>query len=308
MRLLRLLLASVIVMLFFSTNNGVMAQTTYLTNYVTDGGNPGGLYTGGDANTAGTTVIPASVTGNGWSAATTIGFPFNFYGTPVTDFIVSGNGVVSFTTTATAVPSSANANLPATAENIPDLSILGFWDAFTGDGTTGSNDAIYVTTEGTAPNRQLWINYHSYEYGDNGSGGNVSSYTYWSIVLEETTNKIYIVDKNYHSGGASLTATVGVQENATSAVQHGTNMTSMSSGGTTAADNDYYEFTPILLVNDNAGVESIDAPVSPLSTGSQNVDVTIKNHGLNALTSATVNWSINGTLQTPYSYTGNLGQ
>ncbi len=294
-------------MTLFSLNG--FGQYTYTTNHVIDGGNPGGLNTDADnSNTGWTQLITGPQTTNSWSASYALPFAFDFYGSPVTDAIISGNGVLSFTTTATAIPADANTSLPATGtSNIPDNSILGFWDSFTAGAPTGSGDNVLYKVFGTAPNRQVWFRYHSYEYGDNGSGGAQSSYTYWAIALEETTNKVYIIDMNYAPGGPGLTSTVGVQQNSTTAVEVGSGSVGMGAGTSSAnATNDYYEFTPVLLVNDNAAITAVTAPVSPLTTGMQNVDVTLENAGLNALTSATINWRVNGVLQTANNWTGSL--
>ncbi len=301
-------MAALTILIVFGFANSASAQYTYVPTYVVDGGNPNGTNTNSDSYISGYTAIgTTSAATNTWSSTYALPFTFNFYGSPVTHFKVSGNGVVTFDTTAVNVPADSNTSLPATGSNIPDKSILGFWDSFTGSAPTGSNDQIWVGIEGTAPNRQAWIKYYSYEYGSTGSS-QVASFAYWAIVLEEGTDKIYIVDMNYHSNGANLTSTIGVQNNSLSAVEYGNSAVGMGAGSTGNADNDYYEFSPILLVNDNAGIASIDAPVSPLSTGVQNVDVTIKNFGLNTLTSATINWKVNGVLQTPYSFVGSLGQ
>jgi hypothetical protein len=302
------LLKYAILLFYIAISSITYGQYTYLTNTYTNAGHPGNINTDGDATSTGwTTLITGPTTANSWSATTPIGFPFNFYGVPVTDFKISGNGVLTFSTAATAIPSSNNTNLPAGAtENIPDLSILGFWDSYAGDGATQSGDNIYYKVFGTAPNRQLWIKYFSYEYGSNGSGGSVCSFAYWGIAIEESTDKVYVVDFNYHTGGANLTSTIGVQNNATSAVQIGTNMVFMGAGSTGIPDNDYYEFTPLLLQNNNAGITSVVNPTSPLIIGSQNVEIALKNWGLNTLDSAIINWSVNGVLQTPYTYYGAL--
>ncbi|MFZ4400718.1 MAG: T9SS type A sorting domain-containing protein [Bacteroidales bacterium] len=61
-----------------------------------------------------------------------------------------------------------------------------------------------------------------------------------------------------------------------------------------------------VLPNNDAGVLSMNSPLNPASAGSQAVKVVIKNWGVLNLTSAVVNWSVNGILQTPsYSWTGN---
>lgn len=53
------------------------------------------------------------------------------------------------------------------------------------------------------------------------------------------------------------------------------------------------------------GVLSIDEPVN-FCAGSRNVVTTIQNFGSQQITSVTLNWSINGVTQTPYSWTGSL--
>ncbi|MCZ7556700.1 MAG: T9SS type A sorting domain-containing protein [Bacteroidia bacterium] len=65
-----------------------------------------------------------------------------------------------------------------------------------------------------------------------------------------------------------------------------------------------YYAAPVFAPND-AGIESIDSP-SSFCAGSHPVTVTLRNHGSQQLTSATINWSINGVPQTSYSWTGLL--
>ncbi len=50
----------------------------------------------------------------------------------------------------------------------------------------------------------------------------------------------------------------------------------------------------------------MDAPASPTVPGSQSVQVSIKNHGINNLNSVRVNWSVDGVTQTSHSWTGSL--
>lgn len=63
------------------------------------------------------------------------------------------------------------------------------------------------------------------------------------------------------------------------------------------------EFTP---PSNDAGVLSIDSPASGFCPGKKDVYVSIFNYGLNTLTSATINWKVNGTTQTKYNWTGSL--
>lgn len=64
-----------------------------------------------------------------------------------------------------------------------------------------------------------------------------------------------------------------------------------------------YEFTPIL---NDAGVIA-STLVNGTCPGSTSIGFRVKNFGANNLTSAQINWSINGVVQTPHSYTGSLG-
>lgn len=56
----------------------------------------------------------------------------------------------------------------------------------------------------------------------------------------------------------------------------------------------------------DAGVNYISSPANIICVSTKNVTATIRNNGTSKLTSATVNWSVNGTTQTPYSWTGSL--
>lgn len=64
-----------------------------------------------------------------------------------------------------------------------------------------------------------------------------------------------------------------------------------------------YEFTVQAV---DAGVTRFTSPVNPISLGSSNVDVTLKNFGTSSLTSAEINWSVNGTAQTLAYWTGTV--
>jgi hypothetical protein len=56
----------------------------------------------------------------------------------------------------------------------------------------------------------------------------------------------------------------------------------------------------------DAGVESIDYPISPSNTGSVPVHVTVKNYGAADLNKVKVDWSVNGQMQPTVTWTGLL--
>ncbi|NBV14931.1 MAG: hypothetical protein EBS07_12870, partial [Sphingobacteriia bacterium] len=63
------------------------------------------------------------------------------------------------------------------------------------------------------------------------------------------------------------------------------------------------EFKPV--ANDAAVVSIVN---NPPCIGVSNFQVTIGNYGTAILTSATINWTVNGVAQTPFSWTGSLAQ
>lgn len=71
----------------------------------------------------------------------------------------------------------------------------------------------------------------------------------------------------------------------------------------TTPDIGAYEFA---LVNNDAATTMLSAPTVPFAPGTYPITVKLKNNGLNALTSATINWSVNGVAQTPFLYSGSL--
>jgi hypothetical protein len=214
------------------------AQNNYTATYTLNAGNPGGLNTDADDITAGwTSLIASGVTTNQWSAAVSIPFTFNYYGGAVTELKASTNGLITFNTNPS-LPNN-NDNLPAAA--LPDSTIACFWDAFTSAPPTAANDVVVWKVWGSAPNRQLWIKWTSFEIGAP-SVGNAT----FACVLEETTNNIYLVEGAFTVGATTVTSSVtaGVQLNATTAVQHGSRYRPRVSNATALTDNNYITFTP----------------------------------------------------------------
>ncbi|NUM50234.1 MAG: T9SS type A sorting domain-containing protein [Flavobacteriales bacterium] len=59
--------------------------------------------------------------------------------------------------------------------------------------------------------------------------------------------------------------------------------------------------------DDDAGITSIDSPIIPSClVGLSNISLTLNNWGNNNLTTATINYSVNGLLQSPYSFIGSI--
>lgn len=112
-------------------------------------------------------------------------------------------------------------------------------------------------------------------------------------------------------GGGGYSGGGGGQINTNSIVHRGGGGGSFNSGGNptgtlAAAGHGRVIITPLSSgVPNDVGVISIDSPTI-FCPGPQNVVATINNFGTNQVTSANVNWSVDGMVQTPVSFTGNL--
>lgn len=235
------------------------------------------------------TILGPSVVTPTWSRLDTIPFVFLFNGAPVSLYKASSTGIVTFSTGANSVPGSTPSILPNAA--IPDQSVC-VW----GIETTGSNDVVCTKTFGTSPNRQYWVQYSSCTYL-----GQVNSAGYWSVVFEETTNNIYIVDQHSASGNASLT--LGIQTDSQTAVNvFGSPSVQSYAYNTyvTAIDNSYYKFVKGSIAKTDVQLNSITPIVTQALFGSVGSSKTItgivENYGSAPITSLDVKYSDGSTI------------
>lgn len=275
-----------LLLLFVLSGTFAFGQYYYLTSLP---GNPGGLNNDGEATftnmPAGWSGVQAGSNTPVWSPNQTIPFSFMFNGTARTSYKVSTTGVLTFDVAATSVPSTSNASLPSTS--IPDNSIC-VWGLEVAGGN--NNDYIASKTFGTAPNRQHWVSFLS----ASNPNENQQNYTYWSIVLEETSGKVYVVDQQ-HRRAPSLT--VGLQLNSTSAVIHPAtpSVSNLAGNDNTAADNRFYTFAPGIQPGfDLAGISLIMNDVIALPSGPFDIYGAFINLGFAQVTSVEINYSING--------------
>ncbi len=250
-------------------------------------GNPGGLNadseypSGSGLDPSWTVILGPSQSSPAWSSTETIPFTFNFNGIAVTQYKVSSTGVLTFSTSVTAVPGAGNATLPDPA--IPDNSVM-VW----GIQGTGANDNILSKTFGTSGSQQHWVFFSSYDGG--------GSWSYWSIVLEEGSDKIYIVDQR-HSSAANPQVTAGIQTDATTATMVSGSPTLSNVAGSSALpdDNHYYEFIyGSQSAIDAAGVAVTTFPYLILGNAPFTISGEITNLGSSSITSMDINYSIDG--------------
>ncbi len=307
-------------MLFPRYANGQTKQYS-VSNSALNVGNPGGVFTSADYQTyssygftnimtyrqglngaTSTSYNPA----NYWSLAQGLPFTFEFYGTSVDSFCVAKNGLLTFSTgvAGSAVNTALNTNSVLPNSNLPDSTIAYFWEN-NATSARGSNDVIATRTVGTAPNRQLWIAHYSYRHGS-------MSFSYFALVLEETSNKIYVVDMNYKSGNGTMT--VGTQLNSCRYTMvetglHGAGSPNIvfGSGSSGNSDNEYYTFTPVNIVSNDLSMADITNPGNVACNTSDSIKVRVANVGSNSITSFSINYSVDGVAQTAHSYSGSLG-
>lgn len=197
--------------------NDLVAQY-YLLPPVQNGKNPGNLNRdnenpqGSGLSAGWQTILQGPQASGNWTATFQLPFKFYFYGQLVRSFKASTSGVVTFNTRTSMRVDSNNIALPTS--RIPDTSIC-VWGLRAAQG-----DFIIAKVFGTAPHRQYWISYNSFSEQNLQSGGHV----YISVVLEETTNKIFLVDQrvvclqNNVACGGKTNLTLGIQLDSTNAM------------------------------------------------------------------------------------------
>ncbi|MFZ9431858.1 MAG: hypothetical protein ACO27G_07370, partial [Bacteroidia bacterium] len=268
---------------------GAFAQTGYYVAPGTGSGNPGGLngdaeYPPGGGLPTGWTTLITGPQNEMWSASQNMPFAFKFNDQDVTSYKVAANGVVTFDVATTITPSAVNGDLPNAG--IPNQSVC-VWGA----GATATGDYVISKTFGTAGKRQHWIQYNSCSEANIGTG-----WVYLSIVFEEGTNNIYIVDQRYN-GTAASKLSLGLQIDGSTAVKlSGTPAYAMKAvNDPTTADNVFYSFIPGSQPADEAGITSLNlAKYLNLNNGPYDISMGIINGGSSAITSLDVEYTIDG--------------
>lgn len=272
----------------------LIANAQYYYNPHQNGANPRNLnndaeYPSGGGLPAGwTTIQNGSATQPTWSTTQNIPFTFQFNGSPVQQYKVSSSGVLTFDINAANAPAYGAVALPNA--NIPDNSVC-----FLGLAGLGSNDFILTKVFGAAPNRQLWVFFTSYSLGTTVSDG--TNYYYGSIVLEETTNKIYVVDQRKGGYTAFGGFSIGIQIDANTAITLADSPTTPSAALTNPlpADNKYYEFIQGTRPTNDLSAASTTIPKFLLVGNAPfNISADFKSYGSATATSVVLSYSVNG--------------
>lgn len=269
---------------------GAQAQNYFYTKHV--GGNPPAangqiLYTGddlADEQTAPWTKLTGAF--SGYSASVALPFAFQFHGAAVTHCKVASTGFITFDTTVTGQAPASTGSLPAAV--LPSKSVV-LW----GMQANGENDKVLVASLGTAPYRQFWIRFASFST----PGDTLDSYSYRAIVLEEGTQKIYLVNQyggqangNYNAPKHSL----GLQLNSTTALAITPANLQFDATGKTTQDNSYYCFHPGIQLAADLGLQAVALPLNVPTGSAATLQYSVYNNGSSTVDSFTLGYSING--------------
>jgi hypothetical protein len=223
------------------------------------------------------TTIMGTTTTPVWSSIQTLPFEFKFNGSVVNRYKVSSTGVLTFSTGSSIIPGSIPRALPSTS--IPNNSIC-LW----GMQPTNENSFISYKTFGNPGNRQYWVTFSFC------STGTIELST-WSMVLEEGSNNIYIVEQ-WNGHGVSPALSVGLQINSSLAFSDPLSPSVVKTSGFdfTMADDLYRRFAP--GVQPQTDIEVIDFKIPYYVTpGNKKIEGTVHNVGKTMITSITVTWN-----------------
>jgi hypothetical protein len=276
----------------------------------------------GSATTASATYFADStVTAGSVTVTAGIGLPlgFNFiYNGSTFDLIgVNSNGWISFGQSSLA-PNSVNMNSSAATTPISSTSTAAATlqnriSVFGRNLAAQTNSQLSYATLGTAPNRTLVVEWKHYRRSTTATGEELN----FQIRLHETTNTIDFIYGTVTYAGTNGTTQVGLRGQANTDFNNRASTTSWASTTAGTANTSsivisatifpasglVYTFTPPVVYQYDAGLTAINSPNTPITIGTNKIAVTIKNFGSDNLTGATIAWSVNGSLQTPFTFT-----
>lgn len=279
----------------------------YYIPYANAGMNPKGVNTDGENPYPSTSNVGWSTIWNGnstsltdYSPEQTLPFAFKFNGSAVSTYKAGNFGSVSFDAGTNPIKPSAFSNLTLPNANIPDKSVCVLGVMPQNQGSPEYTSAVMTKTFGTSPNRQHWIWFNFFKDANISDG-----WTYWGVVLEETTNKIYVVDMktlcvtagNLCTNNVKISAGIQINSSTATTVAGSPNLGALqiTSNVFDASDNSYYEFNPGTQPSVDATLTQFDMK-KYLSLDKAPFTLTgkIRNTGSSAITSITLDYLATG--------------
>lgn len=220
-----------------------------------------------------------------WTPIQNIPFVFYFNGEPAFQYKVSTSGVLTFNAGAAVAPEYVPKIMP-NAE-MPDKSVF-VW-GLKGDYV---NNRIVTKVFGENGKRQLWISFNAYNYHP----GNPICKMYWSIVLEEGTNNIYVVDQR--KGFICIPKlSIGLKLDLNNYIEiAGSPLLANKAGDDpSATDNSFYQFIPGEQPRRDIETISIDVTeLAEISDAPVKVKANFASYGTETLKSFDYNYQIDG--------------
>lgn len=277
-------------MLFLASVNAI-AQNYHFT-FQSNGNptNPGGLALNNsddalDELNGGWNVLADSL--SGYTPVMNLPFSFLFNGNNVNSFKAHYAGFITFDISTNKVVGFQSKSLPSA--DIPNQSVLAW--GLQGDGL---NDKVLTRVFGSAPNRQFWIKFASFGT----PGDSADSYNYVSIVLEESTQNIYVVGMYFNQAFGEYMSpklSIGIQNSSTEAWSiPGSPNIMFQTNTKMPSDNFYYAFSPGLSLDND--VEISDASEASMVIQGQAIlgKVRLRQLGSQVLDSVSLSFSVNG--------------
>lgn len=164
---------------------------------------------------------------------------------------------------------------------------------------TGTKHCLYLNSAIQSDNNVLYMGSTSGSNYVGYAGGNQTTFAQWQAANNGAYDQNGSGDNPQfaNAGSADFTPTNPLVDNIGAPV----GVTDDINGKARCAKPDPGAFENSLVLPPNdAGILSIDSP-STFCAGIQPIVVTVQNFGSTIINSVTVNWSINGTMQTPYA-------
>ncbi|MBU3661647.1 MAG: T9SS type A sorting domain-containing protein [Bacteroidetes bacterium] len=176
-----------------------------------------------------------------------------------------------------------------------------------GLGASTTTDFVVTKTFGAAPNRQFWISFNSCTEVNLKNG-----WTYFSVVLEETSNKIYIVDQRSNcvdgqtlcNAKAKFSIGIKISNTETYTVAGSPNVANESTNDATPVDNVSYMFAPGTQAQNDVNMVSLNLPKFSEKNTAISIKGKLLNFGSQSLSSYKLNYTVNGGAVTTMQVSG----
>ena len=310
-----------VMMAFCSIIFTIQAQYLPIT-YPKGSGNPNGFHRSDDIQNPmpgqGWTIIyNASDTVSKWTSVITMPFPFWFNKELKSTLKVSNTGIITFDTSIMSIPTDTSIILPKSGFPNSSISMLGL--------SARQNPASIILNQsartpmirtrvfGFSPNRQFWISFTGFSFMH--AGSQLVSLCNWSIMLEESSNFIYVIDHSTFTfevtengirpDTTNIGLSIGIQINDSTGVMLGQRVGSQVLNPRlgmqydfTADDNAYHVFRPKDAIP-RFDLSIANVSLGDLTAGSTSgisVPIEVRNNGTDTIVSFRLRYAVGDSI------------